>query len=1738
MMDIDSSEVAARTAAAAAVPVPGLDSPGDFVEHAYRVVDAKPKLPHFAGAEKDFLGFYRKMQGIARTLGIRDLLQKIEDSRLMDLDLLTPSEGCVAAVWYQFLCEACEPSSVAGELVALDTDENGFAAWRRLVDHFRPKTHVRQTASLCDILEPKWRPDKPFWSQLLQWELDTVLYERESGQKIPSAVKCSTIARHAPVAVRRYLADCEKDLTTSYVDLRGALEQRELRRKIFAVDNHIENGPVPMEIDLVNKLLSALYDKGKGKGPGKGKGKGQGKGKGKQEPGKGKGKGKEQKGADLQRKGKGKGKQDGKGTRPWTTTTTPQYFDGWCRQCNKYGHKAATCWSVSGLHPATSPIDLSTSWDDLAAEVRGGEEETWALTEAATEVLELDWVSRQPKDEKQRHVLLMVDSGSFAHVCYPDFASWIPLQPLRTDLKVRTASGAPVKVLGQRLVMLEFPTCQTRVMFIVCESVTRAILSTGLARKSRVRTHFGPEDEDCWMKQGTTKIPLLPIDTLFFAPATILSRGPARALGPGWLESEAGSRQAGRDATRKPKPTAALLRLRSTWEAKEEAELLGEDGDDAWEQQLQENIRWSDQQTRRRREEFEERKEREIQAMEEAEEPMEEAEEQEILPDVEARASADPPVAKVPKPLAEPTPEERRRHEATHVPYQPWCRICVSSRGIAAPHRDLQAKVTDPQPMAVPVLALDFTFLKGVVGEKGGVVLAGVCDTGMYGFATSLTSKGGPLDRPVEAVLRYCNEAALHGTLRARTDGEPSITRIAAAVATARAPAQTVVEIRPPGEPDAKGAVERWIREVCGVVRSLGLMVEARWKKALGSQSPALPWAVRHAAFLINRYQPRRRLNDETAFHRLHRKDYDKELFNFCEAVLAATSPPSKLEERFTPGVWLGRTVSSDQHIVGASSGIVLTRTCRRLSDADCPPELYDQMAFTPWMPTLPAQRPREEEVKLPQPAADPAAEPLEPDVWSEPADGTTEGFAGPRATTLRPEGRGVGARCRATYKELQRFLAEAGVTPGCKACSHGGAQRHHTTTCDVRRSEWKAKQTPDASAAAAPPTWSGTAPHTQGGVGAAAEYRPQVGRRESPKRVREEADEEMLEEMDWQPGEELRGVKRRAEGDAKPDEEEFVEVSVVTSGPPFYDTITGKELRPELVEAGMQKERGDFKRYGVFQETTRSAYKKAKEADPEVKLVKCGWVLVEKITDTLVRSRMVATEVSDGGWRDIYTPTPSSPGRRLLFAWGLRHGYAFETGDVSVAFLHAPLVEKHRVFIIPPKTEGLAEDVLWEAKQSIYGLRQSPRAFGDFFGAVFAKLGWQRSSGDPQLYFNKVLGAPTDGTPTPRNRVCLCSVRTDDPIFASPRDLFPKLKAEIDQHLQMKWFGELGSKRVKYLGSEIRFHEEAVDLRIPDVYYASLLEEAGMQTCKGTKTTGPTQGTTARNARIWPDPLSTGMHRLYRRIVGRLMWVTPYRPDMFFAIKERARDCSAPAEASWMSLKHLLRYVRQTRGCYLRLEVDPAAPEDQVICWSDASWAASADRRSTSGGLLMWCGVVITSWSRTQKVPALSSSEAETIALATAGCEAMWLVSVLRELGVPTTIHGYIDAKATLGHCYRLGPGNMKHIDLRTAWLQHHQREGTLKLHYTPAAENLADVLTKVKPAARQEEDFDALGLRYEEEEPEVKEKVQRPRAMQVNALTGEGESCPRCSEEMWLDISRHEGAPSEEPARVVALG
>ena len=51
---------------------------------------------------------------------------------------------------------------------------------------------------------------------------------------------------------------------------------------------------------------------------------------------------------------------------------------------------------------------------------------------------------------------------------------------------------------------------------------------------------------------------------------------------------------------------------------------------------------------------------------------------------------------------SEPTQQERELHDLTHVPYQPWCTICVSAKGRADHHRRKELRS--------PVVQIDYNF--------------------------------------------------------------------------------------------------------------------------------------------------------------------------------------------------------------------------------------------------------------------------------------------------------------------------------------------------------------------------------------------------------------------------------------------------------------------------------------------------------------------------------------------------------------------------------------------------------------------------------------------------------------------------------------------------------------------------------------------------------------------------------------------------------------------------------------------------------------------------------------------------------------------------------------------------------------------------------------------------------------------------------------------------------------------
>ena len=116
--------------------------------------------------------------------------------------------------------------------------------------------------------------------------------------------------------------------------------------------------------------------------------------------------------------------------------------------------------------------------------------------------------------------------------------------------------------------------------------------------------------------------------------------------------------------------------------------------------------------------------------------------------------------------------------------------------------------------------------------------------------------------------------------------------------------------------------------------------------------------------------------------------------------------------------------------------------------------------------------------------------------------------------------------------------------------------------------------------------------------------------------------------------------------------------------------------------------------------------------------------------------------------------------------------------------------------------------------------------------------------------------------------------------------------------------------------------------------------------------------------------------------------------------MKEAAQDMSAPRQSSWAILKKVARYLRYRPRLVLNFDYHPGG--EGLMGYSDSDYAGCvATRKSTSGGCIMAGRALLKSWSKQQKVVALSSAEAETYALVATACEVLGLQACGRDLGI-----------------------------------------------------------------------------------------------------------------------------------------
>ena len=118
---------------------------------------------------------------------------------------------------------------------------------------------------------------------------------------------------------------------------------------------------------------------------------------------------------------------------------------------------------------------------------------------------------------------------------------------------------------------------------------------------------------------------------------------------------------------------------------------------------------------------------------------------------------------------------------------------------------------------------------------------------------------------------------------------------------------------------------------------------------------------------------------------------------------------------------------------------------------------------------------------------------------------------------------------------------------------------------------------------------------------------------------------------------------------------------------------------------------------------------------------------------------------------------------------------------------------------------------------------------------------------------------------------------------------------------------------------------------------------------------------------------------RLYRGMIGSLLYLTASRPDIMFSVCLCARFQSCPKESHLGLVKRIIRYVKGTLDLGLWY---PNDAQFDLVGFCDADFAGSlTDRKSTSGTCQL-LGMSLVSWfSKKQNSIALSTTEAEYVA-------------------------------------------------------------------------------------------------------------------------------------------------------------
>ena len=177
----------------------------------------------------------------------------------------------------------------------------------------------------------------------------------------------------------------------------------------------------------------------------------------------------------------------------------------------------------------------------------------------------------------------------------------------------------------------------------------------------------------------------------------------------------------------------------------------------------------------------------------------------------------------------------------------------------------------------------------------------------------------------------------------------------------------------------------------------------------------------------------------------------------------------------------------------------------------------------------------------------------------------------------------------------------------------------------------------------------------------------------------------------------------------------------------------------------------------------------------------------------------------------------------RILLSLAAQYDWFLNQLDVKNAFLHGNLEEE--VFMdAPPGFENtIGAGKVCKLKKSLYGLKQSPRAWFEKFTRSVCSKGFHQSQGDHTLFFKH----------GDNGKITALVIYVDDIILmGNDENEARRLKEELDKEFEIK---DLRNLRY-FLGIEVARSRKGIFIS-QRKYVLDLLKEIGMFECKAVET-------------------------------------------------------------------------------------------------------------------------------------------------------------------------------------------------------------------------------------------------------------------------------------------------------------